>query len=132
MYVLRRLQIDEPLVAADPSIPQELRAKSQPDAPPIDLDSRPLGDPQQPGKELAPGVVFIPGSWNGTLVRQDDGIVILEAPISSGYTGKSSPRLVAAAQCAGHMSMKGEGRRFPTGQFNRVRTVGARVHADHP
>ena len=88
MYVLRKLQIDAPLVEADLSIPQELRAKFQPDAAQIDLDNRPLGDPQQPAKELAPGVVFIPGSWNATLVRQEDGIVILEAPISSGYTGK--------------------------------------------
>src|SRR5205807_6709599 len=32
--------------------------------------------------------VFIPGSWNTTLVRQTDGIVVLEAPISSGYSVK--------------------------------------------
>ena len=38
--------------------------------------------------ELAPGVIFIRGSWNTTLVRQDDGIVVLEAPISSGYSAK--------------------------------------------
>ena len=38
--------------------------------------------------EIAPGVVFIPGNWNTTLIRQDDGIVVLEAPISSGYSAK--------------------------------------------
>lgn len=38
--------------------------------------------------ELAPGILFIRGSWNTTLVKQDDGIVILEAPISSGYSAK--------------------------------------------
>jgi hypothetical protein len=38
--------------------------------------------------ELAPGILFIRGSWNTTLVRQDDGIVVLEAPISSGYSAK--------------------------------------------
>ncbi len=38
--------------------------------------------------ELAEGVVRIPGSWDVTLVRQTDGIVILEAPISSGYSAK--------------------------------------------
>ncbi len=38
--------------------------------------------------ELAPNVLFVRGSWNTTLVRQDDGIVILEAPISSGYSVK--------------------------------------------
>lgn len=39
-------------------------------------------------KELAPGIVLYPGAWNTTLVRQDDGIVVLEAPISSGYSAK--------------------------------------------
>jgi hypothetical protein len=38
--------------------------------------------------ELLPGVVFIRGSWNTTFVKQEDGIVILEAPISSGYSAK--------------------------------------------
>jgi hypothetical protein len=48
-------------------------------------------DDRAPGEtitELAPGVVLIPGAWNTTLVRQDDGIVIVEAPISSGYSAK--------------------------------------------
>jgi hypothetical protein len=36
--------------------------------------------------ELAPGVELFPGSWNSTLVKQSDGIVILEAPISGLYT----------------------------------------------
>jgi hypothetical protein len=41
------------------------------------------------GKEptvLAPGIELFPGAWNATLVRQDDGILILESPISSVYT----------------------------------------------
>jgi len=36
--------------------------------------------------ELAPGVTFFPGAWNSTLVKQEDGIVVLEAPISGTYT----------------------------------------------
>jgi len=35
--------------------------------------------------ELAPGIELYQGSWNTTLIRQDDGIVLLEAPISSSY-----------------------------------------------
>jgi hypothetical protein len=35
---------------------------------------------------LAPGVDLFVGSWNSTLVKQSDGIVILEAPISESYT----------------------------------------------
>jgi hypothetical protein len=32
--------------------------------------------------------VFIPAAWNTTLIDQGDGVVVLEAPISSGYTAK--------------------------------------------
>lgn len=35
---------------------------------------------------LAPGIDLFPGSWNSTIVKQSDGIVILEAPISGLYT----------------------------------------------
>jgi len=35
---------------------------------------------------LAPGVDMFPGSWNSTIAKQSDGIIILEAPISSQYT----------------------------------------------
>ena len=35
---------------------------------------------------LAPGVDLFPGSWNSTVVKQSDGIVILEAPISTLYS----------------------------------------------
>jgi len=43
---------------------------------------------------IAPGIVFVPGSWNTTIVRQDDGIVIIEAPISTAY----SELVIAAAR----------------------------------
>jgi hypothetical protein len=35
---------------------------------------------------MAPGVDLFQGSWNSTLVKQPDGVVILEAPISGLYT----------------------------------------------
>src|SRR6202021_4163098 len=35
---------------------------------------------------LGSGVVLFPGAWTSTLVKQSDGIVILEAPISGLYT----------------------------------------------
>jgi hypothetical protein len=35
---------------------------------------------------LAPGVDLFPWAWNSTIVKQPDGIVILEAPISEKYT----------------------------------------------
>lgn len=52
----------------------------------ITADERPLGS--RPPLEPAPGIVIIPGAWNTTIIRQQDGIVILEAPISSGYSAK--------------------------------------------
>jgi hypothetical protein len=39
-----------------------------------------------PAQDLAEGVVFMPGSWNVTLVKQADGLVVIEAPISSNYS----------------------------------------------
>ena len=44
--------------------------------------------------EIAPNVIVMPGSWSVTLVRQPDGIVVLEAPIGSAY----SSQVIAAAE----------------------------------
>lgn len=41
--------------------------------------------PDKPVSEIAPGVIQIPNSWYSTIVRQSDGLVIIDAPISSGY-----------------------------------------------
>ena len=38
--------------------------------------------------EIEPGLVFLPGAWNVTLVRQPEGVVVLEAPISASYTAQ--------------------------------------------
>jgi hypothetical protein len=35
---------------------------------------------------LAPGIDLFAGSWNATIVKEPDGIVILEAPISASYS----------------------------------------------
>ena len=64
-------------------IPAQARAASS-----RSLDDPELGDPKRPAAELAPGVVYVPGSWGVALVRQDDGVVVLEAPISAGYTAR--------------------------------------------
>src|SRR6185312_3229223 len=84
MYMIHQLKLDDPLDEAELTIPAEVRAKFQPKAPPRDLETLPLAVGK--AQELAPGVVLIPGSWNLTLVRQPDGVVVLEAPISSGYS----------------------------------------------
>jgi hypothetical protein len=35
--------------------------------------------------ELAPGIELYRGAWNATLIKQDDGVLVLEAPISTMY-----------------------------------------------
>ena len=47
-----------------------------------------LGLPNAPAKEIARDFIQIPGRWNVALIKQTDGIVVLEAPISSGYSAK--------------------------------------------
>ena len=47
------------------------------------VDEMPLGRPDRPDPGNRPSVVQTPGSWYTTLVRQEDGIVVIEAPISS-------------------------------------------------
>jgi hypothetical protein len=39
----------------------------------------------QHGITLAPGITLFAGSWNATVVKQDDGIVLLESPLSGTY-----------------------------------------------
>lgn len=52
------------------------------------IEDTPLGQSNKPTVEIAPGVLHIPGPWNVTLVCQSDGVVVIEAPISSGYSDK--------------------------------------------
>jgi hypothetical protein len=58
------------------------------------IDEQPFGLPDQPPQEVAKDVVLIPGRWNTTLIKQNDGIVVLEAPAASGY----SAQVIAEAQ----------------------------------
>jgi len=43
-------------------------------------------NPNKSPEEIAPGIVQLPNSWYTTLIRQEDGIVIIDAPISSSYS----------------------------------------------
>ena len=60
---------------------------------PARIADLPLGLPNDPPKEIAPGVIRIPGRWDVTLVRQADGVVVIEAPISPAY----AERVIAEA-----------------------------------
>ncbi|MGZ5198315.1 MAG: hypothetical protein ACXWC4_00960 [Telluria sp.] len=86
MLHIRRLQVNAALPEAGLAIAPEVRSAFDPHARAPTRDDMPLLVPTRPVQELAPGIVFFPGDWNATLVRQDDGVVVLEAPISSGYS----------------------------------------------
>ena len=81
MLVIQKLQIDAPLDEAALTIPDTIRKGFR--SADTSIEDVPLGKQVQ---ELAPGIVLFQGSWNVTLIRQPDGIVVLEAPISSGYS----------------------------------------------
>ena len=54
------------------------------------IDDIPLGfGGSGPPHELAPGITQYPGSWNVAFVKQSDGIVIIEAPLSPRYAQRT-------------------------------------------
>jgi hypothetical protein len=88
MLMISNLKIDGTLDESTFAIPETVSAQVSANANSGDLEQLRLGLPNQPATEVVPGMTFIPGRWNVTLVKQDDGVVILEAPISSGYSAK--------------------------------------------
>jgi glyoxylase-like metal-dependent hydrolase (beta-lactamase superfamily II) len=52
----------------------------------VTVEDWPLGSASNPEQELAAGVVLVPGRWNVVEIRQPDGIVIIEGPISNKYS----------------------------------------------
>jgi hypothetical protein len=81
------LKLDPPAPAESLSISEDVQ-KAFKARPSFTFDTSPLGRPGRPPHDTAPGVYSMPGSWDVTLVRQADGIVIIEAPISSSYSAK--------------------------------------------
>lgn len=73
-------KFDARLLMIPGDVKQEINAKLR------TIDDLPLGSVAYPATEIEPGLIHIPGAWNVNLVRQDDGIVVIEGPISSAYT----------------------------------------------
>jgi hypothetical protein len=82
--MLSSLKVDADHDPALTTVPEAVAAKYDPKAPARDPALAPLGKPA----EIAPGVVQIESIWNTALVDQGDGIVVIEAPISSSYSAK--------------------------------------------
>lgn len=81
-YAIRSLQLNAKLDDAALAIPADMRAAFLAAA----KTGPVLGRPGKPPVDMAEGVTLIPGSWNVTIVRQTDGVVIVEAPISPDYS----------------------------------------------
>lgn len=87
--LVQSVAFDAPAPADSFAIPDETRAAF------ATFSTRTLGS-MRPGMsfrgertepaELAPGVVTIPGSYAATFIEQPDGIVVLDAPMTSGWS----------------------------------------------
>jgi hypothetical protein len=83
---LTRVGLNPTLEAADFEIPDEARQRLI--AGRRRIADTPFGSSQRPAHELAPAVVKVPGKWDVVEIKQDDGVVILEGPLSSDYSAR--------------------------------------------
>lgn len=86
-FTVTDLKINEPVAENSFEISDEAK-KAFAANPPVKIDDVPLGLANRPPAEIAPGIVKIAGGWDIAYVRQPDGIVVIESPISSGYSVK--------------------------------------------
>lgn len=84
---ITRVRLNPALVASDFEIPDDARQRL--------ISGRglvadlPFGTSQRPAHEIAPGIVLVPGSWNVVEIKQDDGVIVIEGPLSSNYSVKA-------------------------------------------
>jgi hypothetical protein len=87
---ITRVRANPPIDSADfelsPDVRQQFIAARARIA---DLPFGTTGATDRPVRELAPGIVKVPGRFDIVEVKQDDGIVIIEAPLSSDYSAKA-------------------------------------------
>ncbi len=84
-YSSNKVEFGVPIAESEFTIPAEVRDAFQKRSN-VKLDDRPLGMSDQPAQELAKDILFIPGPWNVSLVKQEDGVIVIESPISAGYS----------------------------------------------
>lgn len=88
-YTVFGVKVNQPLEETLFAIPDETKAafrKMIEEPPSAAMGMRGLKVDAAKAVEIAPNVLFLPGAWNVTLVRQPDGVVVLEAPIGSQYS----------------------------------------------
>jgi hypothetical protein len=93
-FTVTDFQLNVAVTGESFTIPPEIRAAFEKNAQTPQFSSRtvPLGQTfsmrQSTIHEPAPGLVIIPGVYTVTLIKQSEGIVIIEAPISVEYSAK--------------------------------------------
>ena len=81
------LRINPALNESELTIPAQIRAVHRS---PLAVDDEPLGARGSgAAHDLAPGITEVPGGWNVVFVKQSDGLVMIEAPWSTGYTKRA-------------------------------------------
>ena len=85
-YTVNEIKFNPQINEEDFAIPEDVRKASM--AAVHNLDEIPAVSTTRPPTEFAPGIVYVQGAWSVTEIRQPDGIVILEAVVSSGYSAK--------------------------------------------
>lgn len=83
---ITRMRLNAPTPATSFDAPDDVRQRLI--AGRRKVSDAPLGSPQRPAAEIAPGVVHVPGSWDIVEIKQDDGVVILDGPLTSDYSAK--------------------------------------------
>ncbi|HEX7139586.1 MAG TPA: hypothetical protein VF219_17165 [Vicinamibacterales bacterium] len=84
---ITRVRLNPALVASDYEISDDARQRLIVGRRPV--ADVPFGMPQRPAHEVASGIVLVPGSWNVVEIKQDDGVVIIEGPLSSNYSERA-------------------------------------------
>jgi hypothetical protein len=85
-YTANEIKFNPPINEEDFAIPEDVRKAAI--ASVHDLDEIPVVSTSRPPVDVAPGIVYVQGGWSVSEIRQPDGIIILEAVISSGYSAK--------------------------------------------
>jgi len=107
-YNLLKVELNAPMPDSLFAIPEGVKAAYRAR---LEAGNRNAPSPRLAPVEIAPGIVQMSGGINATIIRQDEGLVILEAPLSPpGYL--SSTMVIEEAQ-----------QRFPGVPLNAVITT---------
>ena len=83
---ITRVVVNPHVAADDFAIPEDLRRSAIANRRAV--TDAPFGSAKRPAQQLAEGIIQVPGSWDIVEVRQPDGVVVFEGPMTSNYSVK--------------------------------------------